>query len=415
MTLPVALRPSAEETRVVASTQTLQTITGETALTPVEVEDDSQATPILPELGDATLPALVVAPPAAPEVPPGMSTEEVTLFSLDSLHAQLEEARQAKDQAREAPILQTIGRYHIDHDEAAGADEAFRHALTIFEARDDRDGQASTLDALATLALGRGDTEKALDYAQRGVKIAEVLGDQARLGHLLMSLAEAQAARRLPAMDTYTRAIETLRNAEDWDNVGVALERMGELYMSQGQSREALMMLEQALTIFHRQNMLDHEVATLIKVGNAYAGQGLGPLAHEFYDRAVFLARESFNRAGEARALAAIAALHRASNETDNLKRHLRQALYAAFLADDPTQRASYARELGLMMVDDTRTLAQAVELLREASASDPSDTEVRRLLQRAETRLQRLIAAGSAPPPAQGAALEYAALAYSV
>jgi hypothetical protein len=89
--------------------------------------------------------------------------------------------------------------------------------------------------------------------------------------------------------------------------------------------------------------------------------------------------------------------------------------LYAAFLAGDSAQRAAYARELGLMMVDDTRTLAQGVELLREASASNPADTEVQRLLHRAETRLQRLTAAGSAPPPAEGAALEYAALAYSV
>ncbi|MCC7206963.1 MAG: AAA family ATPase [Anaerolineae bacterium] len=412
-TMPVALRPSAEETRAVASTETLQAITPETALSPVD--SDALATPILPPPGDETLPALVTPPPAAPEAPPTLSTEEVTLFSLDTLHAQLDEARLAGDQAREAPILQTIGRYHLDHEEPAGADEAYRNALIIFEQRGDRDGQISTLDALAGLALGRGDTEQALDYAQRGVKLAEEVGDTARLGHLLMTLAEAQAARGLPALDTYARAVEALRTAEDWDNVGVALERLGDLYMAHGQSREALMMLEQALTIFHRQNMLDHEVSTLIKVGSAYAGQGLGPLAHEFLERAVFLARESFNRAGEARALAAIAALHRAANETEDLKRRLRQALYAAFLAGDSAQRAAYARELGLMMVDDTRTLAQAVELLREASASDPADTEVRRLLQRAETRLQRLTTAGSAPPPAEGPALEYAAHAYSV
>jgi hypothetical protein len=68
--------------------------------------------------------------------------------------------------------------------------------------------------------------------------------------------------------------------------------------------------------------------------------------------------------------------------------------------------------QLAEYLIDDTRTLNQAIALLNEASEIAPS-SEVKRLLKRAEHRLDRVMAAQVAISDIEGSNQDYAASAY--
>jgi hypothetical protein len=61
------------------------------------------------------------------------------------------------------------------------------------------------------------------------------------------------------------------------------------------------------------------------------------------------------------------------------------------------------------MLVDDTAYLNRSLQLLQAASELLPDDTEVKRLLNRAKTRQERLLRAGITLPLAEESLEEFA------
>ena len=391
------------------------------ALEPVELAEgiDSETLAGLVAADEAAEAAAVYEPPVplpAPEAPPAPEdTQTPTLYSLPTLYEQLAEAREAQDTQRIAPILHTIATYHAEHDDPGSAEDHFQQALAAYEALGNQDGMASALEGLAGLAAEAGRHDQAADFARRGIEVAAPTGDRARLGRLYLALGDALRASNTDAVEPYTEAVENLRELDDWPMVGIALEKLGAAYMARGQAREALMMFEQALVIFHRESRRENEMLTLLDVANVYARQQQWQPAQEFAERALFLARECFDRTAEARALEALASAARLQNDRETAVKHYRQALHAAYQADSPLLQASIAFELGGLLLDDTRTLSQAVALLRESRLLNPENTEALRLLQRADKRIERMLASGSTIAPPEGSPRDYAAGAYVV
>jgi tetratricopeptide (TPR) repeat protein len=349
-------------------------------------------------------------PPHSPE-----DTQSPTLFSLPTLQAQLNEARAANDTARLGPLYQTIGKYYVDHDKPAQALEQYKQALDSFTATNDRDGLAATLEALSALASSAGDFEGAIQYASQGVEMAGQSGDPGRRGRLQLALADAQMAHGDSALDAYTQAVESLRSTEDWPTIGLALGKLGDAYLAQDKPQEALMILEQALVIFHRENRRDQELKTLLQMAGAHSKRQEWPQAQTDYERALFLARECFDRSGEALCLAALGNVSKMQGQRDAALICYRQALHLAYLIEEKPLQARYALDLGSLLVDDPRMLNLAVQLLRESSAQNPDDDEVKRLLSRADKRLERMSAAGMPLPPPEAENRDYAAQAYIV
>jgi tetratricopeptide (TPR) repeat protein len=223
-----------------------------------------------------------------------------------------------------------------------------------------------------------------------------------------------QALGDLPAaIEVYTQAVETLRRTENWLLIGMVMSKLGKAYLEQTKLQEAIMMLEQALAIFRKERHADHESRALGALGAAYGEMQQWSKSQEYREQALTLAREHGNQSEEAAQLPALAHLREVQNDRPGAVQYYRQALHMAYVLEDPGLQAEYTFQLGRLLIDDTRTLMQAAQLLRESDSLAPNG-EARRLLSRADKRLERTNAAGIELPPAERTNREYAAAAYA-
>jgi tetratricopeptide (TPR) repeat protein len=349
-------------------------------------------------------------PPVSPE-----DTETPTELSLPTLERRLADARAEDDKPQQAKVLHTLGQYYGDRGHPDQALDHYKQALTLYEEIEDNDGVLATLDALAAITAQADDVEGALVYATRGVNLAKQIGERERLGRLQTRLGDVRLVLGdLPAaIETYTQAVETLRGSEDWLQIGMVMAKLGNAYLEQGKPEEALKMLEPTLAIFRRERHTDYESRVLGTIGAAYGTLNQWTKAGQHHEQALKLARQASNRAEEAAQLAALGHVCEIQTDRGGAIQYYRQALHVAYLLDDLDLRAELAFELGRLLLDDTRTLIQAVQLLRE-SDSLVVNIEARRLLSRADKRVERTHSAGISLPPAEGTNRDYAAAAYA-
>ncbi len=370
----------------------------ERMMTPEETVITSVITEAIPE------------PPTMPE-----DTQRPTDHSLPTLQAQLQDARDDRDALREAAILHAMGKYYIEQGDLPQASETFTNALDRYQASEDEEGSVAVLEALTALNLQMGNYAAAVDYAQPGISAAAKLNDRTREGRLRLLMAEATAAKGGSAIDAYTQAVEALRRTEDWALIGGALAKLGSAYRDAGRESEAIMMFEQAAVIFHKEGMLAEETDVFMGIGDAHEDIRAWDKAQTAFERAVFLSRERFHRRSEALGLGALARVHYLQTNNAGAADHYRQALHLAYELEDVPLQVTFARELGRLLLDDTDTLSQAAALLREAVEKAPEDDTAKRLLHRAEQRLERIGAAGMTIPSSEESNRDFAAKGYLV
>ncbi len=250
--------------------------------------------------------------------------------------------------------------------------------------------------------------QHAIDDARANKDNKTLSASLEQLGDLY--LADNDAPR---AVSAYTEATEALRATEDWLAIGLVMRKLGNAYIRQGQTNEGILMFEQALTIFRKQRQPDQEMLTLGMVGDSYATLHNWPKAQESHEAALYLARETHAYAEESVYLGDIAFACEAQGNVADAVDFYREGLHVAYGLNDGELAGHYAYQLGRLLLDDTTTLNQAVQLLGEAATRLPADDAVQRLLKRGRRRLEHLHAGGVDVPLAL-ANTDYAAAVVS-
>ncbi len=230
-------------------------------------------------------------------------------------------------------------------------------------------------------------------------------------GRALLAEADAQPTFE-GKLERLSRATELLRADEDWIGAGQALEKLGALYLANGKAGESVMMFEQAAAIFHRYDQLAAERGALAQIGRAYTAQQQPQRAAEYYNRALFLAHEGQDRGAEATAFIQLAETHYLLKDYAAAALCYRKALHLAYADEDQALLARLTLALGMLLLEDVRTLNQAVQLLEEATTYAPDNPEPKRLLKRANERVRRWQTA-KLPLAAASSNREFAAAAY--
>jgi len=405
-------KPSAPVTPTVVSAAAPADATK--VVTPVAAADQpTTPVPVIRPISAFKAPPAPTPPPSVPETPPSVTdTQTPTAPSLPSMEGMLADARAAKDSVREAAILQSMGSSYADRGDFMRAFEQYKLALAVYETTTNNEGLAATLEALSDLARVTETPKDDLEYASRGVELARKMGDKARLGRLLIALADAQqrAGDSTNAIQSYMEAVQTLRGVEDWTNTGTALSKLSEAYLTTGQYQEAAMMAEQAIVIFHKEERLGYESRAIEHAADAYAALRQWPKATDMYQRALYLARERFDHPSEAVYLGALGQIYKAQGKSEPAILHFRQALDAAYRVGNDHLQGDYLLHLGEMLIYSPQTLPQAAQLLREANEIAPENRDVQRLLHRVEKQLGGITNAGINLPPADESARHYAA-----
>lgn len=167
--------------------------------------------------------------------------------------------REAGDTAGEALALHNIGMLHADRAEWDEAEEAFRGALALFEARGNRQMIGNVLINRSEVSYGRGRTHDGIAQCDMALRIYAEVGDEIGRGealrwkgHGLRLIGRSEEAGRAlsealrVAGHTHARLLEaeatrelaTLRRPEDAVEALRLYERALELFTELGAQRE---------------------------------------------------------------------------------------------------------------------------------------------------------------------------------
>lgn len=211
------------------------------------------------------------------------------------LHQALEIAETLEDELLRAQCLNRLANWQANIGEFDSAVTLHQQALRIFEALDDQDGVADTLDLIGTMCHLGGDYPNARDHLERAIAISRDQGNKWRLSSSLAVLCNVGGD-----MDsTFDASTVASRSTEYWIGAGeesIAIAReigwisgesfglsmLGATHCVRGNFGSSLKCAEAAEAIAHRINHQQWLVAASLLLGVVW-GELLDESRAEYY------------------------------------------------------------------------------------------------------------------------------------
>jgi tetratricopeptide (TPR) repeat protein len=152
----------------------------------------------------------------------------------------------------EGTQLGNLGIAHRQQGEGQRAIEYYQQALRIAQEIGDRRGKGNQFGNLGVAYADLGKVQRAIDYYEQALAVAREIGDRLAEGNSLGNLGNAYftlgEARR--AIKYHDQALTISREIGDRHGEGANLGNLGIAYTALGEARRAIEYLEQALAIF---------------------------------------------------------------------------------------------------------------------------------------------------------------------
>lgn len=336
-------------------------------------------------------------------------------MTIDQLEGALDLARQQADGGRQLEILQAMGRLQIQQGSEDDAVATYGEILEIYEDDEDRPGMLETLDMLAGLLIRSEAVVTAFGHIQRGLQLAEELGDYETEMHLQTTRGDAhqELDESVSAVEAYERALSIARERDDKQNEALILHKLGLAHLAGGEAGRAIQVLEQANDLFKQQMKRAMEGQVLRELGSAHAALERWSEAVNFHTSALHIARELDDQEQETQQLRQLGRLLIEANRLPEALTRCRQALHVAYQTEQAAVIAAVIVELVTLMMRDARLVLIAELLIADAMSYDADNRDVARL--RDEIALAKEQAEEDQISLAEvaGSARDYAANAY--
>lgn len=335
---------------------------------------------------------------------------------IASLRIQVGQARQDGDTAKQVATLRQLGHWEVEQGLLIEAIATYNQALSVYEARDDQEGQLESLEILSALMEKTENAQAAVLMAQRGAKLAEVLDDEETELQLLITLGDArqQLGESVEAARAYSQALEIARNSDDSTHEAIILYKLGYAQLDSGDTERAVDTWEQALALFKTQERRADEGRVKGALGSAYAELQRWPEAINFHKSALYIARELEDKAEEAVQLSNLGYTGVQAGQLGEAMTHYRQALHLAYESGDRANIVATLVDLVRLIMKSPAHLKIAELLVDDGLRRDGTDKDLRTLKERITSEIEAAAARGVAFKPASGTAEQYAEKAYS-
>jgi CHAT domain-containing protein/Tfp pilus assembly protein PilF len=257
--------------------------------------------------------------------------------------------RESSDYIGEAQTLNNIGVVYVNHGQYQKALDSYEQALKIVREIGDcyrKDpgprlcyygDEAAILNNMAAFYFSIGQSQKALEFAQRASEIYnkfknsesqetnpnnlkllyEALGQNSQtLGFLSQDLAKRAPVGNALGKEFYQLAGE----AVNFNNIG-------QIYSNLGQYEQALKLLSQALANYKELGDKLGEAITINNIGQVYSNSGQYPKALEFLSQALAIYKEVGDKTGAGVALSNIGQVYNHQGHYPKALEFLSQAL----------------------------------------------------------------------------------------
>ena len=293
--------------------------------------------------------------------------------------------------------LERLGKQALEQGTTSQAIERYAQAMETYQADGNINDELAALEALAALNLEQENFDDVLKYLDQGMALAQQADNPQREGHLLVLLGDLQVmlGKDDGAETAYREAVTALRPAEAWLDIALTLDKLGLLYFDQRRFEDAIAVWDQTLPIFERVGRSELRRMALNYLGDSYAELMQWSQSQAHYQQALDLAQEMGDVQGAFEQYADLGRLMEVSGNRERATVYYQHALHLAFDLDNQEQLGHTLLALAQLLIDDTTQLYRVVEVLEVASIYLPDHPDVKRLLNRARTRLERLESAG--------------------
>lgn len=198
--------------------------------------------------------------------------EAQTDFSIDSLRSHLPGFLEETDSSKIAEVYYSIARelYNANRYFEAGT---YLDSALLFAPIEQK---AKTLNLRGIVAWFRGEYDNALNYYQRALKAAEIVGDKKFHAMALNNIGFifSEYKKYDKTLDYYFQALEIRKDLRDKKGIGLSLNNIGRAYSQLDSLNKAIEYHQQGLQIFQEIGYLLGESNALNTLGNIHLHLG---------------------------------------------------------------------------------------------------------------------------------------------
>jgi len=210
-----------------------------------------------------------------------------------------------KKQEESAKIMPQLASIYIKLGNLPKAIEIYNNTRDVAKSYKNIECEIVALTGLATVARLQKNNELALKYLLEAKEKADVELDSVAFGRILFELGRTYSDMSLPpkAIEFYTLAAKEFEDAGEPDMQGRVLVEMGQAYLIERNSKEAINVLGKALPLLENEKDLSTTASCLIALGAAKADLGQFDQAQADHVRAQEIAAKANNQKLELEAI----------------------------------------------------------------------------------------------------------------
>lgn len=231
------------------------------------------------------------------------------------------------DQRWRALSLTAAGGAYFYLGEKQAALDHHGRAAQIFRDIGDRNGEAVALNGLGYVYSNLSEHQQALNCYRRALELFQLLGNREYASHTAIFV-----GGELQSLGNYNEAVEFYKQAlgrklsYSLTRANV-LQRIGALYGTMGEQRQALDYFDHSLKTYRAIGDKVGEAAVLNRIGDAYGAKDGGEASRRCYGSALSLTRAVKNSEGEAITLGNLARLERTLGNLPQARSRIEEAL----------------------------------------------------------------------------------------
>lgn len=213
--------------------------------------------------------------------------------------------KELKKQEESAKIMPQLASIYIKLGNLPKAIEIYNNTREIAKSVKNVECEVVALTGLATVSRLQKNNEQALKYLLEAKEKADVELDSIAFGRILFELGRTYSDMSLPpkAIEFYTQAAKEFEDAGEPDMQGRVLVEMGQSYLIERNSKEAINALSKALPLLENEKDLSSTASCLIALGAAKADMGQFDEAQADHARAQEISAKANNQRLELEAI----------------------------------------------------------------------------------------------------------------
>ncbi len=268
----------------------------------------------------------------------------------------------------EAGVLNNLAGAHCFLSQYEQAIVYSRQALPILQQIQDRNGEALAFQNLGRSYIFFSEYDKAINYYQQALTIYQQLGDSESEANMLNSLGLAHnyLSQYDKALAYYQRAMPLFEQIKDLQGQARVWHNLGLAYRNLSQYDKAIAYYQQALIAYRQGENRHSEASILNNLGTVYNSLSQYARAISYYQQAITIYQQVEDRRGEAQGLNNLGEIYRNLAQYDRAITYYRQSLAISQQVKDRRGEANTLMNLG-NTYDSLFQYDQAIKYFQQA------------------------------------------------